>query len=370
MRHILFSLPILLVLAACGGSGGGADASLDDAPAIDAIDAERIAAEELALILDLVRGLEMGDAMDLADEIVFDIVRIDPADPLGETDDSIFPDPLTFDGFGDGERKDGLPAGAPPSGWGTGGLTSSNATVTKDAETGTVTKTWSWTTTDRDGAETRHTRRESDGPAGRTSSHTTTHSQGGIEVTERRAKRPNGTLVHEEWVSVPHAGTGSYRSWSRSPDGTVLYLGAPIVDHVVQSEGFHARTPRNGPFGEAPPLWLQDNPGDDGTVWWQQALADWVWRQHRLGRHSPRGTDGRPVHSNPEDPDYDGGLPTGPTVWDYVASGDLVVNPDPTNPTLASHPPSGRAAEILRDILRGYGQGATPGGAPGGGGGR
>ncbi len=277
----------------------------------------------------------------------------------GEGDSSGFAELEGFGGNG-ASRKDGLPEGAPPSGWGfLGGIASgggaelpqtATSTTTPD---GTVTKTWS---TSGNGWETAYSSvRRRDGSSSTT--RTTTDEQGSYRVT--RSKDSDGTL-RETRTALNPDGTGGAETFTRDPDGTILYQ----TGRVERSRDGIPNIAWGGsypPESRRVPSWMRDiggNPGDDGTTESQQALANWMWRQHNLGKTTPSGGLTTTNRVNPGDPDYEGaGAGDYPSIGAKF-TGNIAVNPDPNMMSGGGRNPSARAWRLMKqDLINGVNPG-------------
>ena len=261
-------------------------------------------------------------------------------------------------------RNDGLPDDAPPSGFGFGGIASYQpATVTENPD-GTFTKTEEWTTTDKEGNETTHSRSStSDGSS--FVGQTTVDESGTYRTT--RSKNADGTVTFIR-ISTGQDGTGGAESFRRDPDGTLWRTEGPATRRSDGGYDVDWGDQQNAEGSRNVPQWILDiggNPGDDGTTASQQALADWLWRQHQLGRHSPGGSG--PADTtlvNPGDPDYEGAYVNDSS----IAAGftdSIAVNPDPNDAGNSGADPSARAlSAMLQDLVDGPGPGPEPGPRP------
>ena len=260
-------------------------------------------------------------------------------------------------GFG-GTRDDGLPDNAPPSGFGFGGIASyEDAVVTKDAETGTVTKTWSWSGADSLGHFATTDVRSTSSRNGSTSLFVTTRYSDSFSQ-ETSTIDADGSAESLLIIRSGNVGTGS--SYRRDSDGNFTESHGFIGSDGLVDWSRAAPTHR-----DTAPQWmrkLSSNPGDDGTTEGQRALANWLWRQHKLGRHSPGGSGPRTTTLvNPGDPDYEGayiGYPSIGAGFTYR----IAVNPDPNMMSGGRRIPSAKAWRLMQqDLKNGVGPGPSPG---------
>lgn len=332
------------------------DRVVDARPPIAESDLERARLVDDALITDRVaeaNAIEMielaKELADLADSLTFLYGGNDPfVDLLGGLGESLFPDASTAPDLG-GERQDGLPDDAPPSGWGFGGLAFQDGVIRGPVGTPV-------------GRPLRPTRASQD-----ISSLTVWI---GSSFVRMESWTEHGD-VHSVWELTTSEGLVwiKYNKNGR----TVAIIEGPAWesrpgDPVVDRKPGAGDKPTDGgkpDAGDKPkkPSGKATNPGDDLTEA-QRAWAEWLWRQHQLGRHNPDSGPIIPNRVNPGDPEYDGRAPIGPSIWDVLAEDALVVNPDPTDTTGADRIPSERAWNIMQDVLLGNARGVTPGGRP------
>lgn len=284
----------------------------------------------------------------------------------GGDNDSVFgqfPDPDDLSGVGNygGSRNDGLPDSVPPSGWGFGGIASYDGTTPTPAtvlkEDGVVTKTWSWTAVDKNGNNATYERSQSTDGNSRTS--VTTRSHDGSFSTESRSKNADGTFDSSLILrSGTHPiGTGSM--FHRDSSGNFTSSFGNVGDGGMM-DWSHFEPAHRG----TAPRWMRDiggNPGDDGTTESQQALANWLWGQHKLGRHSPGGSGPRiTTLVNPGDPDYEGAYADYPSIGAGFTD-SIAVNPDPNSASSGGSAPSARAwSMMVDDLFSGPGPGPDP----------
>lgn len=307
---------------------------------------------------------ELAEAADVAEEAAaleelagFDIEGIDDFfEDLGF--DSPFGDPSEFGSDG-GERRDGLPDDAPPS-----GFPSSNrgfaGNVWKDPD-GTVHKV----------VVDQH----ADG-GGYTRNHSTYNESTGVStednVYHRHAASPGGSVNSSQRRETDENGSRLTTRF-RTRDGLRIYEanwdteGRLVRTRIVESDNSggvlmdQLWAPETG-WQDGPTI----NPNPDEPAPHQQELADWLWRQHKLGKHTPPGAGPRsPNRVNPGDPEGSGAtFITVPSIWTYVDPGSLAGNPDPNAPIGSERPPSREVwALMVADLRR---RALGPGGHPGG----
>jgi hypothetical protein len=271
----------------------------------------------------------------------------------GGDNDSLFgktPDPSDLSGVGGygSARTDGLPANAPPSGWGSGGIAGldvNGEAKVVTADDGTVTKTW--VTQTKDGSVvTVESVRTRDGS---TSLTTNTRYDSGLLVTESRSKNSDGSFGNSLTMRIVGQPSGTGVEHRRGSDGNYTsMLGS------VNEDGLMVWSDPRSVHPDSAPRWMRnitDNPGDEGTTESQQALADWAWRQHKLGRHSPGGS-GPPITTlvNPGNADYEGAYVDTPSIGaEFTES--IAVNPDPNSASSGGSAPSARAWSMMVDEL-------------------
>ena len=146
---------------------------------------------------------------------------------------------------------------------------------------------------------------------------------------------------------------------TRDPNGNFT------LEHGIVRDGgpmdWQRVVPRHGYEVPAWMLNISDNPGDDGTTESQQALANWLWGQHKLGRHSPGGSGPRiPTLVNPGNADYEGAYADYPSIGAEFTD-SIAVNPDPNAASSGGSAPSARAwSMMVEDLLNGPGPGPDP----------
>lgn len=338
-RCLALSLCLIapLALAACGAGGGGAGATPAATQPLELDLEERRIVDSSALMDAEIRHF-VREMAGMAEDLGFALSEVDPVeDGLDRDAPGYIPDPSGLPADTDGGSGDGLDGVGPPSGFpsgGVGGIDATNPTKTV-GEDGTVIVT-----------------KVIETPSGARTDIVTYRSDGSM-LTE--VFHPGGS---RDMTSMAADKSSWFRRTSADDQRSFTHFFGP--GHVYERTTW--RRGRRTAETHLPPRWFNRNPGDEPS-WWQKELADWVWSQHRLGRHNPDGPYplGRDL-VNPGDPDYDALPAHGPSIWDYVA--DLVINPDPVDGAASAARPSEQAAQIMREVLLELARGVTPGGRP------
>lgn len=277
---------------------------------------------------------------------------------------------------GGGERRDGLGADAPPSGFdtATSGLAGKGdgdtvATYYDDGSVsvrhgdGTVTDTRK--NVNDDGSVTVSSSTQS--PDGSTSSSevtTRTNPVTGAQETVTREVGPDGTRTERHESVFPGNGNGGVIEWRQTSDGAVSARNGQIYNGGLgirwtpwtsyPSASSRRYMPRHVGGGGA------DNPGDEPTAS-QKALGNWLMRQHNLGRNGPVPPRDMGVKVNPGDPDYEGATVPGGSL-SAAFGDDIAVNPNPDETTGGgiSDEKLKQMNEQMREGARGPGQGPEP----------
>ncbi len=280
----------------------------------------------------------------------------------GEGESSGFADPEELAGSGGGSsRSDGLPKDAPPSGWGAwGGLANNGSVDVSTDENGVETKTVIWFESNADDGTTTAYNRSSSTNGDNFASETILYPDG---AQRRSARSEGGDGVNSQSIQVVDAeGNGFVDTYTRQTDGNVFMVRQPVNNREIGTAGDGFRV-----TGSHVPLWLQTrdtrgNPGNDGTTESQKQLADWMWRQHNLGKTTPGGGPKMTTYVNPGDPDYEGaGVGSYPSIGARFSK-SIAVNPDPTMMSGGNRLPSARVWRLMQEELK---EGATPGINPG-----
>jgi len=241
-----------------------------------------------------------------------------------------------------GSSTDGLPDNAPPSGFGAGGIASTNG-MTAFQYTLLRFPNNSWQREHRrgDGGYDSYAGGRDDNGSG--VARTSFDAEGGGAQNTVILERNNDGSSRE--VFTDHA-TGDSVTVSTDADGNthkeVSYTDENETHWEVDSYDDVKKS--------------QDPDGPSNS-----ALADWAWRQHKLGRHAPQGSD-PPITSlvNPGDPDYEGAYAGNPSISARFTD-SIAINPDPTSPSNSGSTPNAQEwRRMSEEILNGQGPGPRP----------
>lgn len=272
---------------------------------------------------------EIGEMRGLDDSMVDPDTKM-PDLGLGANEGGKFGNPNDVPGSG-GQRGDGLAADAPPSGFDTAttGIAGTGGAKVITNPDGSISKTWS--EEHEDGSVTEHvSTQHTDGTTSWTDT-TNRTTETGLRQTVTREVASDGTRTERHESFLPN-GNGGIIEWRRTPDGTVSarngrQLGGGAAQPSMTPWQAYPRAsdrrymPRHVGGGGA------DNPGDEPTAS-QKALANWLMKQHNVGRTGSSGPNDMGVKTNPGDPEYEGATVPGGSL-SAAFGDDIAVNPNP-----------------------------------------